>query len=549
MAGRGGWRTVAARRGEGADQRFLESEARIAVVDARDALFDGLEALRLLASPTGTTGAALVVLLGRKDRSALDTAYQAGATHYLVEPFTESDFHHSLRFAERHARRVAGHWKRASRDGDGDAADAEPEVQAHDTRDVLTSLADAAAVHHWLDDQLAQPEGQIALLLVGVTQIEQVNAAYGRRAGDMLLQMLARRLDRLVASAGRRLSLIGRIAGAEFAIVLHDERASDIAQMLAEQIVTEVGRPFVVDGDIITVNCRSTIAMARSGDDAMRLVRRASLALSGADIGDDKIVDGQRINLNADLHSALASDAIELLFQPQCRSADGRMVGVEALARWQHPVLGQINATTLFDVAARAGLIEPLSAHVQRKALTIAARWRGRLAPLRLAVNITAADLALPDMAARIGRILAETGFPATRLTLEVTESGLIDNLAEAAHHLAELRAQGIRIAIDDFGTGYSSLAYLKSLPLDYLKIDQHFSRDIAGSPRDRIVIRSVIEMALSLGLDVIAEGIETEEQLALIAAEGCNLIQGFIFSPPLTSAQLVAFAARQPQD
>ena len=140
MAGRGGWRTVAARRGEGADQRFLESEARIAVVDARDALFDGLEALRLLASPTGTTGAALVVLLGRKDRSALDTAYQAGATHYLVEPFTESDYHHSLRFAERHARRVAGHWKRASRDGDGDAADAEPEVQAHDTRDVLTSL-------------------------------------------------------------------------------------------------------------------------------------------------------------------------------------------------------------------------------------------------------------------------------------------------------------------------------------------------------------------------------------------------------------------------
>jgi EAL domain-containing protein (putative c-di-GMP-specific phosphodiesterase class I) len=177
---------------------------------------------------------------------------------------------------------------------------------------------------------------------------------------------------------------------------------------------------------------------------------------------------------------------------------------------------------------------------VQRRAIDAAAAWPEALAHLRLAVNITAADIVRPGFAQTFLAMVEESGFAPERLTVEVTESGLIEDLAGAAALLAHLRGGGLRVAIDDFGTGYSSLAYLKALPLDYLKIDKRLSQDIAGSTRDRIVVRSVIDMARSLGLDVIAEGVETEEQLALLAAEGCTLYQGFLCAAPLDTQALV---------
>ena len=182
-----------------------------------------------------------------------------------------------------------------------------------------------------------------------------------------------------------------------------------------------------------------------------------------------------------------------------------------------------------------------LSAHVQRKALALASAWPDVLRHLRVAVNVTAQDIARDDFAAGFLDLVDSAGIARERVTVEVTESGLIEDLARAATLLAELRAAGLRVAIDDFGTGYSSLAYLKALPLDYLKIDQHLAQDIAGSARDRVVVRGVIEMARSLGLTVIAEGVETEEQLALLAAEGTNTYQGFLCAPPLDEAGLAA--------
>jgi EAL domain-containing protein (putative c-di-GMP-specific phosphodiesterase class I) len=163
-----------------------------------------------------------------------------------------------------------------------------------------------------------------------------------------------------------------------------------------------------------------------------------------------------------------------------------------------------------------------------------AAAWPEALRGLRLSVNITAADIVRPGFAEQFIALVAEGGFETGRLTVEVTESGLIEDLGAAGNLLARLREGGLRVAIDDFGTGYSSLAYLKALPLDYLKIDKRLVEDIGGSPRDQVVIRSVIDMARSLGLEVIAEGVETEEQLALLAREGCNLFQGFLCSPPV---------------
>jgi EAL domain-containing protein (putative c-di-GMP-specific phosphodiesterase class I) len=234
------------------------------------------------------------------------------------------------------------------------------------------------------------------------------------------------------------------------------------------------------------------------------------------------------------LRNALDRDEIEMLFQPQVSVTSGKIIGVEALARWQHPVHGELGAATLFAVAEQSDYLLALSQHIQQRAAAQAAAWPESLSKLRMAVNVTSQDIGRAGFSENFLAMIDASGFPRARLTVEITESGLIEDLNAAATLLASLRAGGCRVAIDDFGTGYSSLAYLKALPLDYLKIDKKLAQDIAGSTRDRIVVRGVIDMARSLGLAVIAEGVETEEQLSLLAREGCNYYQGFLCGEPL---------------
>lgn len=246
--------------------------------------------------------------------------------------------------------------------------------------------------------------------------------------------------------------------------------------------------------------------------------------------------------LARDLERALTADEIEVLFQPQVDMASGAIVGAEALMRWRHPQLGELGAEQLIAAAERAGLVPALSASVHARALAAAATWP---AGPRLSLNVTAEDLAEPDFAASMAGLVTEYGVAADRVTLEVTERGLIEDRERASQALATLRQQGFRIAIDDFGTGYSSLAYLAQLPLDYLKLDRVLTQDIAGSARDRTVVKGVIELAHSLGLTVIAEGVETEQQRDLLARAGVELWQGFLCAGPVGSAEFVGFAAR----
>jgi EAL domain-containing protein (putative c-di-GMP-specific phosphodiesterase class I) len=221
------------------------------------------------------------------------------------------------------------------------------------------------------------------------------------------------------------------------------------------------------------------------------------------------------------------------------------MIGVEALARWNHPQYGSLGAGMLFATAERSDYMLPLSAHIQAEALRQAAAWPDALSHLRLSINVTAADIAQPGFMSQFLALIDGSGFPRARLTVEITESGLIENVGAATALLTALRGEGLAVAVDDFGTGYSSLAYLKSLPLDYLKIDSGLAQDIAGTARDRIIVRGVIHMSKSLGLKVIAEGVETQQQLDLLAREGCDYYQGFLRSAGLSSADLVAMALR----
>jgi diguanylate cyclase (GGDEF)-like protein len=416
-------------------------------------------------------------------------------------------------------------------------------------RDPLTGLSDGRAARAWLAEQLGGGEAPV-ILLVSVNRYDAINAAFGRATGDFVLQAAARRIERHAESDGRR-RLVARMAGAEFAVLLAGPATLEEGRFLAGELVEAIGRPFVSGDHVITLGAKAGVAAAQEGDAAAALLRRASAALAEArdvDSAPVRVLEegsetatarGDRLEI--DLRRALDQDEIEIRFQPQVSVTTGEITGAEALARWNHPQYGELGALTLFSVAEGSDYLVQLSDHVQRKAIGEAAAWPASLGALRLSVNITAADMLRPGFAASFLTLVEESGFDPGRLTVEVTEGGLIEDLGAAAALLADLRGGGLRVAIDDFGTGYSSLAYLKALPLDYLKIDKRLCQDIAGSMRDRIVVRSVIDMARSLGLDVVAEGVETEEQLSLLAQEGCTLYQGFLRAPPVGTAALVA--------
>jgi diguanylate cyclase (GGDEF)-like protein len=414
-------------------------------------------------------------------------------------------------------------------------------------RDPLTGLDDGHGARRWIEARLAGAEGvnaPLTLIVVGIDRLYMVNEAFGRSVGDTIIRSAARRIERQVGRSGHR-RLVARLAGAQFAIGLPAPADLADAEVLANEIAEALGRPFPSGDHMVTLSVRVGIAAANAGEtDAGAVMRRASLALADAEdsetarirvfTSDEETRRAENHRLELDLRRALDEDRIEVVWQPQVSVPTGRIVGVEALARWQHPALGELGAEALFAAAERSDYLVQLSEHVQRKAISEAAAWPESLSRLRMAVNVTAADIARPGFSAHMLAIVDAAGLSRARVTVEITESGLIEDLSAAAALLAALRAGGLRVAIDDFGTGYSSLAYLKALPLDYLKLDRALAQDIAGSQRDRIVVRSVIDMARSLGLSVIAEGVETEEQLALLAQEGCNLYQGFLCSPPV---------------
>ena len=510
---RDGWAATGGRGFDAPVRRLEEAAARAAIVDLRMNAPAGLAAIRLL-----TPRAQVMAIVPGRDLRIMAEAIDAGATHYLRGDFEAGELTQAVRLIGGGARAKAA---TVVRDG------------------VSATNAFGAIVAR-------EP---VSALLVAVTRFDSVNAAYGRDVGDELLAAAAQRIARAVRDVAPDMPVM-RVAGAEFALL--SPPAAALA--LAHEIVDRIERPFMIAGRLVAVGCRIGVVDSFAGEDVAALLRRASAALAEARASDDAVraigtdAAGAVLfdaSLETDLRHAIDRREIDLLFQPQVDISTGAVVGVEALARWQHAVHGELGAPLLFAVAERSDFLGTLSQHVQKCALERAHAWGTTFGDLRLSINLTATDLARADFVEAFSALVADAGFPLDRLTVEITESGLIDSLAQAATSLAALRAKGVRVAIDDFGTGYSSLAWLKALPLDYLKIDKAMTGDIAGSTRDRVVVRSVIEMARSLGLAVIAEGVETEEQRALLAAEGCNYYQGFLFSEPLTVDALRALLER----
>lgn len=404
----------------------------------------------------------------------------------------------------------------------------------------------------WLSAFEASASRGVALFLVGIRDLKQVNDLHGRETGNAVIADTGQRIAAFAPSISGAI-MVARLPGREF-LLIADATTAQEAEQAARKLLLALGAPLQQrDGDL-HISPRIGIALSTPGQSGGAILAAASAALSAAysrkgrkyrfadSVGS---IDALRSSkLDKGLRQALARQEIAIYFQPQFEVASGRLVGAEALARWTHPEFGEIGAEELFAAADRCDLREELSYAIQKQAVGYAMRWPNAR-PLHLSINLGAEELA-DDHAARLLAILNEAGFPFERLTVELTEESIVRDFDLALSQLEMLRAKGVSVAIDDFGTGYSSLAYLKSLPLDYLKIDKGMTADIGGNPRDLIVLRAVIALGKALGLRIIAEGVEKTGELELLRAEGCDYFQGYLRSQPLSAQDFHNFAVQQ---
>ncbi|HMO68918.1 MAG TPA: bifunctional diguanylate cyclase/phosphodiesterase [Novosphingobium sp.] len=421
-----------------------------------------------------------------------------------------------------------------------------------DPRDAVTGLPGADAVRRRLDDwREAGGETSVHALLLGLRRIDALNLAYGAASGDGVLAEVAARIAHFAADELDGPSLVARAGGGAFLVLASEPCSRERWQLFAEQLARVVSAPVGVPGGLVNLSPRLALVRALAGEEAESLLDRLGQTLEGALRQSGRRIawaDGETTRagrtsarLEADLLRAIGRGEIEVLYQPQYRCADDGLCGAEALARWNHPRLGRIGAGALFAIAERADHVVPLSRHIAALALSGAQAWP---AGLRLSVNVTPAELAVAGHGEELARMIAASGFDPARLTLEVTEQALLADIQLARATLGELAGQGIAIALDDFGAGFCNFRYLKLLPLACLKLDRTMIDGVADDPRDLAVLRGIVAMARALDLDVVAEGVESEAQRAMVAAEGCASYQGFLRAAPMSVQAFGALAA-----
>jgi diguanylate cyclase (GGDEF)-like protein len=394
-----------------------------------------------------------------------------------------------------------------------------------------------------------------AVMLIDLDHFKEINDTLGHHAGDVLLQEVAARLSGELGERGT----VARLGGDEFGVLLPGiERPGD-ATIVAQRLLAHLREPFLIDGLTLEVDASIGIACYPAhGEDVEQLNQRADIAMYAAKEGGRGYVmfepqldrySPRRLALAGALRQAIADGEIVLYFQPKADLSNGRIVGVEALARWQHPELGLIGPTEFVPIAEQTGLIGPLTSHVLDQALRQVREWHDGGLELSVAVNLSARSFLDAQLAAEIPLLLEHRGVDARFLELEITESMLMIDPGRAKATLDRLSSIGLTLSVDDFGTGYSSLANLKRLPVNGIKIDKSFVMDMAHDPSDAAIVRSTIELAHNLGLRVVAEGVENRESWRRLREQGCDLAQGFHVSRPLPGIELGRLIAAHEAD
>ena len=419
--------------------------------------------------------------------------------------------------------------------------------------DPLTALPNRYALQARLVQSLADARRnaeRVAVMFIDLDRFKTINDSLGHDVGDQLLIAVSRR----IRTALRETDTVARLGGDEFVIVVPGIGAPEDAARVAEKVIDHIGKPIALAGHALHTSPSIGISLfPEDGEDSDTLMKNADTAMYFAKqhgrnayhffAADMNAAATERLLVETQLRAAIESGEMRLVYQPQVDLANGEVVGVEALLRWDHPERGAVPPSAFIPLAEETGLIVPIGRWVLEAACREAAGWeKAGLPPLRVAVNLSARQFRDHQLVRQVAETLERTGLPAGRLEVEITESAVMDNAERAADILRALRETGIQVAIDDFGTGYSSLAYLKRFPVNRLKIDRSFVMDLEHDANDVAIAHGIIALARTLGLSVIAEGIETPAQLAMLKTFGCAEGQGYLFSRPLERDALLGF-------
>jgi len=434
-----------------------------------------------------------------------------------------------------------------------DLASSREEAHRLALHDTLTGLPNRAFLTERLEQDLAQARRQgtmLAMLCLDLDRFKQVNDTLGHPVGDALLRAVADRLRVCL----RKCDTVARLGGDEFAIIQAPLGRAEEAAALAQRIVAALSEPYDLDGHQVVAGATVGVALAPvDASDAGRLLKMADLALYRAkadgrntfrmfEPGMDTKMQARR-TLELDLRRALAMQELDLHYQPLVDLSSGQVDALEALVRWHHPDQGLIGPNEFIPLAEETGLIGQIGAWVLQQACADAARWPVHI---RVAVNVSAAQFKGSGLVAAVTDALAAAELLPERLELEITETALLSDSDATLAVLRELRAKGVRIAMDDFGTGYSSLGYLRSFPFDKIKIDRSFIRDIETNADCKAIVRAVTGLGSNLGIAITAEGVETTGQLDQLRAEGCDQVQGFLFSRPVPIRDVAALLGQK---
>ena len=491
----------------------------------------------------------IIAVTAFDDRTRRIELFNLGVTDYILKPVAEEELFARISYLLENRRLTAEVEKSRQAIHEQEILHAKEKINDLVFFDQLTGLPNRLLLLDRLTRAIStgsRKSGYGALLLIDLDKFKTINDSLGHDTGDQLLKLVAQRLNGIVRAG----DTVARIGGDEFVVMLdnlneHEQEAANQTEAMGEKILALLGLPYSFNDE--DYNCTTSIgATLFSGGrtDAETLLKQSDLAMQKAKDGgrnvvrffdpDMEVVVMQRVHLEHELHEAISQQQFVLYYQPQLES--GKVVGAEALVRWCHPLSGMVSPADFIPMAEETGMILPLGNWVLGTACRQLALWENHAecAGLVIAVNVSAQQFRHTDFVSQVLMIVRETGANPYRLKLELTESLLVSNVEDIIVKMLALKAEGISFALDDFGTGYSSLSYLKRLPLDQLKIDQSFVRDVLIDPNDAVIAKTIITLARSLGLGVIAEGVETAEQRNFLADAGCVSCQGYYFSRPL---------------
>ncbi|WP_332851847.1 EAL domain-containing protein [Duganella sp. S19_KUP01_CR8] len=511
----------------------------VILMDAMMPVMDGFTACARMQELPNAGAVPVLMITALQDNSSVERAFAAGASDYIPKPI-----HYAV--LSQRVRRII------------EANRAEKRIRHLAYNDVLTNLPNRTLFFELLAASIDQARQagdsqQVAVLFMDLDRFKYVNDNLGHDVGDRLLQAVAQRVRHTV----RADDAVARLGGDEFTVVLNELDSPAAAATAAHNIVRVLSAPFPIDGHDIFVTASVGIAMyPHDGADVATLVKHADSAMyrakrtnTGFQFYEASMEHSisEHVRLESDLRRAMEQQhQLEVFYQPQACLDSGKIIGMEALVRWRHPTRGMIPPVDFIPLAEETGLINPLGDWVLRTACAQLQQFIcAGLPPMRVAVNLSVRQLLQKDFAASVEAVLADTGLPPQLLELEITESTLMENAQDTLAALHRLHSLGVRLSIDDFGTGYSSLSYLKRFPVDIIKIDRSFVRDVPQDADDAAIISAIIALAHSLRLEVVAEGVETEAQLAFLKGRECDMMQGFYLSPAVPADQFAELVRR----